>query len=392
MSYTEKKAALKRLLLKSAVDQKKPTDSVAPLALSLLQKLKEKPPQADNHPSVHPTKPTKKTESPHTTGKSLTPPTVNIKVKPSGKFSPPRDLDSGFTPFFKQSKAFDEKTYLESLTTATTTEDTTETTVGVTLSVAEATQMFGEKKETKAPGKRIKSVAKKVPAFMRSPIKDVMRKKSKEEVVPYEDVGFTKNWNFESEKFYDSDDIFGVTSPTEAASPTVPFARKSQYPVKESFVDWERRNTKRRYDTRDYVRTRPQNTEIYSPTPRPKIMKKKIGNDDNGFMGSVPFTFPDELKSFSGKTFNELDWARKGSEEGKYFKPKPESNKLRNTDRADFPPTGTRNQNTGKYSDNQVQQEINSFGDDFSFSNSRIGDFFNDIEGNFPNWESRRYR
>ena len=121
-------------------------------------------------------------------------------------------------------------------------------------------------------------------------------------------------------------------------------------------------------------------------------MKKKIGNDDNGFMGSVPFTFPDELKSFSGKTFNELDWARKGSEEGKYFKPKPESNKLRNTDRADFPPTGTRNQNTGKYSDNQVQQEINSFGDDFSFSNSRIGDFFNDIEGNFPNWESRRYR
>ena len=278
LSYTEKKAALKKLLLKSAGDHQKPTDSVAPLALSLLKKLKEKPLEADKQLHIQPARPLQ------------TPPPNIINLKPSGQFSPPRNLDSGFTPFFKQSKAFDEKTYLESLTT-TTPEDTTETTVEVTLSVDEATQMFGEKKEMKEPVKRMMSVniKRKVPNLMKTPvkIKGVRRKESEQKIVPFEDVGFTKNWNFESEKFYDSADVFGVASPLEATSPTVPYTRQSQYPERESFVDWERRNTKRRQDTRDYVRTPTQKTEKFYPTSRPPRMKNKFlerNDNDNGLV------------------------------------------------------------------------------------------------------------
>ena len=242
--------------------------------------------------------------------------------------------------------------------------------------------------------------------MMKTPVKNkvVRRKESKQKIVPFEDVGFTKNWNFESEKFYDSKDVFGVASPLEATIPTVPYTRQSQYPERESFVDWERSNTKRRHDTRDYVRTPTQKTEKYYPTsrpPRPKVMKSKFierNDNSNGFMESVPFTFPEELKTFSGKSFNELDWAMKGSETGKYFESKPEANKLRNINRADFPETETYNQDTLQAYDQRDQQEINSFGDDFSFGNSRIGNFFNDIDGNFPRlefgsaWESRRNR
>ena len=401
-SYSQKKAALKRLLQKSA-GEKEPSHSVAPLALSLLQKLKQKPPQ----PDIQQTLKTQVKSEPSRLFSTL--PVNKVKAEPSGEFSPPRNLDSGFTPFFQQSKAFDEESYLEAMNT---TEDTTETTIGVTLSVEEATQMFGEKKETKEPMKNsMKFYKKYLPQSKKPTVKTIMVKKEyKPKKAPFEDLGFTKNWNFESERnrFYDSDDAFQVGSPMEQTSPTVPFVGESQTPVRESFDDWERKlywnkekeakkNTKRRYDDRDFVRNRPVKTKIYSQTPRPDITERKSsdvqlleGNDD-GFMESVPFTFPEEIEMFPGKSFNDFHWAKEEVDIGTALKSKQDSSTMRDIERFD--------QDRVTYHNQEHQQETHSFGDDFTFSKSRIGNFFNDIDDKFPSivkfgspWESTRFR
>merc|ERR1719438_308953 len=66
------------------------------------------------------------------------------------KFSPPNDLDSGFTPFFKSSKYFDEDSYFDNLTTIPTVEietttDTTTTTTTTASSKYKSSPSFGEK-------------------------------------------------------------------------------------------------------------------------------------------------------------------------------------------------------------------------------------------------------
>ena len=55
-------------------------------------------------------------------------PRVKSVTEKSKKFSPPSDLDSGFTPFFKESKYFDEESYFANLTTTVSTEPSTTST------------------------------------------------------------------------------------------------------------------------------------------------------------------------------------------------------------------------------------------------------------------------
>ena len=425
LSYNEKKAALKRLLLKSA-SKEQPADSVAPLALSLLQKLKQRPLPDDKYSTKHSTKHSSRNSSRHyaknpskhpskhltkysskPSGKYndkyrkqsavLTP--EKIKSKPSDKFSPPKNLDSGFTPFFKQSKAFDDKSYLESLTT---TEETTETTLGVTLSVDRATQMFGELEEVEEPKYY------KVPLLRKRPVPKVSKNivKSRSKIAPFEDFGFTKNWNFETEikSFYDSDDNYHVTRPLEATKPTAPPV--SYETVQESFDDWDRRislnkikdkkYTTRRSDYRGFVKNQPIKAGVTrTKNVRPKFTKVDSVEErnDEGFMESVQFTIPEEIKSFSGQDFSDFKWEREELDSGKAFEPQYDSNVRRNIERLDST-EATRNQDNH----HKNKQEINSFVDDFSFSNSRNRNYFKDFEDSFPSsinfgspWESRRY-
>ena len=156
MNYSQKKEALKKLLISanlrnSSVSKK---GNIKPLASTLLQALKEKRPtlKQTNRPqkfSQHlqesrkdppnkiiqykETKPEKKPlfKKPPVTAKIF----HDHKPKPTNKprrvpqrFSPPSSLDSGFTPFFKSSKYFDEDAYFENLTTTEQIETIEETT------------------------------------------------------------------------------------------------------------------------------------------------------------------------------------------------------------------------------------------------------------------------
>merc|ERR1719510_321112 len=135
--------------------------------------------------------------------------------KNSGKFSPPRSLDSGFTPFFLQSRAFDEESYLESLTT---TVPTTETTARVTISMDKATQLFGEKKKRMKNTKQFVNNYYKMPLIRSPPLVQGPVRENEQEIVPFEDeMGFTKNWSFESERqhFYEPEEDLAVTRPIE---------------------------------------------------------------------------------------------------------------------------------------------------------------------------------
>ena len=144
MTYSQKKEALKRILSSSNLKNK---GGIKPIASSLLQALKEKRPtmKPTNHPQKfsqrlkeYPKDPIKvlQFQGPKPEEKTLlkkSPVTEKPKSaykprKEKESFSPPSNLDSGFTPFFKSSKYFDEDGYFENLTTTETLIETIEET------------------------------------------------------------------------------------------------------------------------------------------------------------------------------------------------------------------------------------------------------------------------
>ena len=454
MSYNQKKAALKNLLLKSAGTKQ---SNVAPLALGLLQKLKGRPVQVEKHfykqasrknkIMSHPLQTDKQTsllaskfmskplQADHNSNKPASLPTNKMykpnmeKYKNSGKFSPPRSLDSGFTPFFLQSKAFDEESYLESLTTTVpTTVPTTETTGRVTISMDKATQLFGEKK------KRIKNtkqfvnnyykmpLIKSPPPLVQEPVGE-----NDQEIVPFEDeMGFTKNWSFESERqhFYEPEEDLAVTRPIEVKevrTTTVPYVRKFQYsdnwdrtPSQNRMKETNKKYIKRKYDITEPHRNQFLKSETSTPSNNiiPQMPQRKFsgeqfeerndgGTDDNiGFMESVPFSIPEEL-TFYQDGFNNFHWSKEELDPEEHFESTFHSKAMRNIERADrHEIDGNNSRGKIQYFGNEGQKEdINSFGDNFSFTESRMGTFFNDIEDTFPSivnfgpsWESRKYR
>ena len=458
LSYSQKKAALKNLLIKSAGT--KPSN-VAPLALNLLQKLKGRgrPLQVDKHSTKQASHPNKIMSQPLQTVKHsdkqtslLNRPVMSKplqvekparlsakkvyeenankeKFKNSGKFSPPRSLDSGFTPFFLQSKAFDEKSYLESLTTPV---PSTDTTARVSISVDKATKMFGEKKTIKQYKYKTNTNTKqfinnyyKPPVFSPPapvpPMTGTVRE-NYQEIVPFEDeMGFTKNWNFESERqnFYEPEEDSVVTRPIEVRTTTVPYVRKLQYsdswdrtPSQNRRKDTSPKYIKRKYDIRVPHRDQFPKTDIYTPsnTIIPQMPERKFseeefeerntGGDDVGFMESLPFSIPEELQLYEND-FSNFDWSKEELDPEKNFESKSNSNAVRNIERVDrYEIDGNNSRDKIQYYKHEGQEEeINSFGDNFSFTESRLGTFFNDIEdtfpsiGNFgPSWESRRYK
>jgi len=456
MSYSQKKAALKSLLIKSAGT--KPSN-VAPLALGLLQKLKGRPLQADKHsskPASH-SQTNKMMSKPLQTVKhsdkqtSLIP--SNMKTKPvqvdkhpdkppakkmyiikanapkekfkkSGQFSPPRSLDSGFTPFFLQSKAFDEKSYLESLTTPMPNSDTTSS---KTISVDKATQMFGEKKKKMKNTKQFNNNYYKLPVFRSPPAPATPTTGTvginDHEMVPFEDeMGFTKHWNFESERqnFYEPEEALAVTRPIEVRTTTVPYVRQIQYsddwdrtPAQNRRTETDQKYTKRKYDIRVPHRNQFPKADISTPhnTIIPQMPQRKFaeeefkernteGAGDVGFMESLPFSIPEELKLYEND-FNNFHWSKEELDPAKIFESTYDSNAMRNIERVDrHEIDGINSRDKIQYYEHEGQEEdINSFGDNFSFTESRMGTFFNDIEDTFPSivnfgpsWESRKYR
>merc|ERR1711992_381941 len=135
----------------------------------------------------------------------------------------------------------------------------------VTISVDKATQMFGEKKKKKMKNtKQFMNKYYKPPVF--SPPEPVPPtetvRENYQEIVPFEDqMGFTKNWNFESERqnFYEpeEDSVPVVTKPIEVRTTTVPYVRKLQYsdnwdrtPSQNRRKETSQKYIKRKYDIR----------------------------------------------------------------------------------------------------------------------------------------------
>ena len=444
MSYNQKKAALKKLLIKSAGTKQ---SNVAPLALGLLQKLKGRPLQVDKHSDKHASQPNKIVSEPlhaekHSEKQTSLPASkfmskplqaykhsnkpislaANKMHKPHmeenknpRKFSPPRSLDSGFTPFFLQSKAFDEKSYLESLTT---TVPSTDTTARETISEDKAKQIFGEKKKKMKNTKQFINNYYKPPVLRSSPplVPGTVRENDQD------DMGFTKNWSFESERqnFYEPKEDLVVTRPIEVRTTTVPSVRQIQYsdnwdktPSQNRMKETNKKYIKRKYDIRVPHRDQFFKSDISTPsnTIIPQMPQRKFSEEefeerkdgadgDVGFMESVPFSIPEELK-FYENNFNSFHWSKEELDSEKNFESTFDSIGMRNIERVDRREIdGNNSRDKVQYYENEGQEEdINSFGDNFSFTESRMGTFYNDIEDTFPSivnfgpsWESRKYR
>merc|ERR1712037_210669 len=126
--------------------------------------------------------------------------------------------------------------------------------------------------------------------------------------------------------------------------------------------------------------------------------EERSDGGDVGFMESLPFSIPEELKLY--ENFNNFHWSKEELDPEKNFESKQNSNVMRNIERVDHHEIdGNNRRDKIQYYEHEGQgEEINSFGDNFSFTESRMGTFFNDIEiedtfpsiDNFgPSWESR---
>ena len=421
MNYSQKKEALKRLLSSANLKNK---GDIKPLASSLLQALKEKRPTQKqiNHPkkfSQHlkqsqkdpikviqyqqDSKPEKITrlKKPPGIAKIFHEPKPTYKPrKEKEMFSPPSNLDSGFTPFFKSSIYFDEDGYFENLTTTETLIETIEETT-----ITEAPQSkpqafyqpqrnFGEKKSMQQkPFINTYSTTLK-PNPTKSGRYD--RPSTHLTTVPSYD-GFLDNWDSLDKNF------LKFNSQKQKMRK---FNTKSR--AKPYFDEWDRKQDYRRQDYK------PRDEDYYKPLDvvekRRDPEKQKF--ETTGFMDSRPFSLPLSFQS-SFKVepqkinANMLDRKRNQSQ-GAVRKTYPsdyskdERSYLEGSNQRRFGIDKTR---TDEPLPRMKTFEIefrgnpeNSFGDDFSFSDSNLGEFFDDISETFPDisdfgpsWESLKF-
>ena len=444
MSISQKKDALKALLYKSAGSSDKSSNKsvgktdIKPLAISLLQALKSQPskskPSYPKQPKPKPSYP----KQPKPVSKPLhkyrppapTPPKVNRYPPPTKnnkspsktnktmkspmsfkKFSPPNDLDSGFTPFFKSSKYFDEDSYFDYLTTVPTVEiETTTATTTTTTTAApqyKSSLSFGEK--TRMQYKAIK------PLYTTYKPKQYPTKQRKyQSQAPPSYSGFTEGWD----SFKDDFPSFSE----------VPSQSSSEYGKNENdFSGWEKEpNRNRNYLARDKSYNTASNKPKYSEYLNRKAIidggqQKLLGNieESRGFMDTEPFSLPRDLMMNNDpenywnknvfpetKKLSVYDKNLKQSGHDKYLKQSmtPKSfvkTNQRGSER--YSAINDRNDDVAVMRNEEIEifeqdSPVSSFGDDFSFAHSNIGEYFEDISDTFPdikdfgpNWESLKF-
>ena len=444
MNYSQKKEALKKLLISanlrnSSVSKK---GNIKPLASSLLQALKEKRPtmnqtnrsqkfsqhlqlqESRKDPpnkiiQYEETKPEKKPlfKKPPVTGKIF----HDHKPKPTNKprrvpqrFSPPSNLDSGFTPFFKSSKYFDEDAYFENLTTTEQIETIEETTT-ITEAPPPQTPEFYQPQRNYGEKYSMQQKQFIKPYYTTLKPKQYSSKPGRYNysgkqltTVPSYD-GFKDNWDSLDQDFLNFNSQKQISRPLKT---------KLKTKAKPYFDEWDRKQD-HLYKARDQ--------DYYKPlvVADEKRYPEEEATYTRGFMDSQPFSLPLSFESsFKTKTrpqkINVNMWDRN------YIQ--SQTNMKESYPRDSFTDSRSRkNQNVtpdNKYersyveSGNQRRNSLdrqrsgepktieieyrgnseNSFGDDFSFSDSNLGEFFDDISDTFPemsdfgpSWESLKF-
>ena len=435
INYSQKKEALKKLLISANLENSSVSKkgNIKPLASSLLQALKEKRPtlKQTNRPrtfSQHLQEPwtdppnkmiqykeTKPERKPLVKTLLVTAKTFHDhKPKPTNKprkvpqrFSPPSNLDSGFTPFFKSSKYFDEDAYFENLTTTEQIEAIEETT---TITEAPPSQTPASYQPQRNYGEKNSMQLKQFikPYYTTLKPKQYPSKSGRYNypgkqltTVPSYD-GFQDNWdsldqnllNFNSQK--------------------QPLKTIFESKAKPSVDKWDR---KQDHLHQDYYKPLVVADERKYP--------EEGATYTRGFMDSQPFSFPLTFKSsFKTETrpqkLNKNMWDRNHIQTQTKVKesyPRDSFTDPRSRQNLNVTPHNKyersfvessnqrRNSLNGQRSGQPKTIEIeyrgipeNSFGDDFSFSDSNLGEFFDDISETFPDmsefgpsWESLKF-
>lgn len=416
MTYSQKKEALKRILSSANLKNK---GGIKPIASSLLQALKEKRPTLK--PTIHPQKfsqrlkqylkdpikvvqlqgpkPEKKTfveKLPEMSKIFLKPKSAYKPRKEQENFSPPSNLDSGFTPFFKSSKYFDEDGYFENLTTTETliesTEETTITEAPLLKPPAfyQPQRNFGEKKsmQQKPFIKPFYTTLKPNPP---KPGRYDYPSKPLTTVPSYD--GFLDNWDSLDQNF-----------PKFNSQKQKHISNSKAEPY---FDRWDR-TQKIIYKPLDKDQYKP--LDVVEEWRDPE--KRKI--ELTGFMDSQPFSLPlsfqSSFKSEPQKTNGDMLGGRTPIQrqrdvrktyprdyynkyERSYVKENDQRRNIIDKPRSQEPQSRTKTFEI-EYRGNAE----NSFGDDFSFSDSNLGEFFDDISDTFPEmsefgptWESLKF-
>ena len=231
------------------------------------------------------------------------------EVATANKFSPPDNLDSGFTPFFKSSKYFDEKSYFDNMTTETTqaAEETIETTTtAMSRSPAPSppyknSAKFGEKSRVQHKPMKPYYTTYKPKQYSIKPRKYSPVKQSSSS--PTSGPSFIDHWDSFNHEFPDynsmTEDIveIGLKTPEHQGGSSL------------SFQDWDRRYAEQdagRHSGGDH-RTRHSSHRGTAPVSSlggggGHSSAPELEEDSVGFMDTRPFTLP----SFRGG-----DWARR---------------------------------------------------------------------------------
>lgn len=413
MTYSQKKEALKRILSSSNLKNK---GGIKPIASSLLQALKEKRPtmKPTNHPQKfsqrlkeYPKDPIKvlQFQGPKPEKKTLlkkSPVTEKPKSaykprKEKESFSPPSNLDSGFTPFFKSSKYFDEDGYFENLTTTETLIETIEETTITEAPLSKPPTMyqpqrnFGEKQSMQQ-----KPFIKPYYTTLRpnppKPGRYDYPGKHLTTVPSYD--GFLDNWDSLDQDFLKFNSQKQKLSSKSKAKPYF------------AFDQWDR-TKKNIYKPLDKNYYKPQNVVEERRDPEKQII------ESTGFMDSQPFSLPlsfqssfkPEPQKTNGNMFSTTPIKSQRGVRKTY--PRDNYNKY---DRSYVTESDQRRIRTDKTRSEEPLSRTktfeieyrgnaeNSFGDNFSFSDSNLGEFFDDISDTFPEmsdfgptWESLKF-
>ena len=403
MTYSQKKEALKRIL--SASNQKN-KGGIKPIASSLLQALKEKRPtlKPTNHPQKfsqrlkeYPKDPIKVIQFQDPKPEKKSPGISKIFHKPKStynlrkekeQFSPPSNLDSGFTPFFKSSKYFDEDGYFENLTTTETLIETIEETTKPP-ALYQPQRNFGEKKTMQqktfiTPYYTTLKPNSPKPGRYDFPGKHLT-------TVPSYD-GFLDNWDSLDQDF----PKFNSQKQKQ----------NSKSKAKPYFDQWDRRQ-KNIYKSLDKDHYKPLDV-----VEERRDQEKQI-TELTGFMDSQPFSLPLSFQSsfkpesqkangnLLGRTPIQSERDVRKTYPRDYYN-KYERSYGKESDqrriRIDKPRSEEPQSRTKTFEIEYRGNAENSFGDDFSFSDSNLGEFFDDISDTFPDmsdfgpsWESLKF-
>ena len=462
MSYSQKKKALKNLLMSAnskdkSVSQK---ENIRPLAVSLLQALKEKRPtlkpskrpqlfskhlkesQTEPRPPIiryqesktvkkplfkEPTRPVKIVHN------HKPKPTYKPRKNPSKgpqKFSPPSNLDSGFTPFFKSSKYFDEDKYFENLTTTEQQIETTEETTTTTITEAPARSAFYQPPRNYGEKTLMQQKSFIKPYYTTFKPKQYPSKpgrynyqQKQSTTAPSSSSGFLDDWGSIDQDFLYFNSQKQNTEPLKAVK------YESERETKPYFNEWDRKQEESyTYRTRKQEYYQPLVVEDtrYSEEAREDTRYSEEAREDTryseearGFMDSQPFSLPQSFESSfenEPQNINGYSWDREfnpgptteSSVSGSRFLQTERLKPFNKYERSLVEKTNTSRNYDKKRRymrpssrDKEYEVEFGgdaSFRDDFSFSDSNLGEFFDDISDTFPDvsefgpsWESLKF-